>query len=176
MSLWCCRGLERYSRLRVLAHSWQNDWTWYHERPYLQSLVFGRSPSAEEPAGFLRSDDARPDGLMLIRWKNGIPVTCDVTVTHPLADFYLNKVSLTAGDCKQEVRRICCHIYQLLIPANRFRNSRCTQLHGDRLFIRVRLQARTNIGQAQRAFFFFKLLSICLQRFNAIAFNGTLFS
>jgi len=50
------------------------------------------------PAGHIRSYGRRPDGLSLIPWINGIPVSWDVTVIHPLADSYLNKVSITAGD------------------------------------------------------------------------------
>jgi len=37
-----------------------------------------------------RQDDKRPDGLTLILWQRGKPLTWDVTVAHTLADSYVS--------------------------------------------------------------------------------------
>ena len=43
-------------------------------------------PAIKEPAGLIRSDGKRPDGLTLIPWSGGRCVTWDVTVTDTLAE------------------------------------------------------------------------------------------
>ena len=51
----------------------------------------------KEPTGLLRTDNKRPDGLTLIPWQRGKPVTWDVTVTSTLADSYLTDTAESAG-------------------------------------------------------------------------------
>ena len=47
-------------------------------------------PSSKEPAGLLRDDGKRPDGMTLIPWSRGKPVTWEVTVVNSLAQSYLH--------------------------------------------------------------------------------------
>jgi len=54
-------------------------------------------PATKEPAGLMRSDGKRPDGLTLVPWQGGRSVTWDVTVTDTLAESYLNSTSAVAG-------------------------------------------------------------------------------
>ena len=54
-------------------------------------------PATKEPAGLMRSDGKRPDGLTLVPWQAGRSVTWDVTVTDTLAESYLNSMSAAAG-------------------------------------------------------------------------------
>jgi len=88
---------------------------------------------------------------------------------YPTPRILLSKSSLTHcgwrswSGCKQKELNICSHFFQLLIPANRLRNSGRTQLHGG--WHGNHQAGITNV-------LFFHRLSICLQRFNA--FNGTL--
>jgi len=48
-------------------------------------------PVAKEPAGLLRTDGKRPDGMTLIPWcrRAGKPVVWDVTVVCTCADSYV---------------------------------------------------------------------------------------
>ena len=52
----------------------------------------------KEPNGLSRSDDKRPDGLILIPWQGDKSLCCDVTVACPVANSYT--------DCKWICR--CC--------------------------------------------------------------------
>jgi len=50
-------------------------------------------PVTKEPVGLARLDGKRPDGLTLIPWQGGKPLTWDVTVVSTLADSYLHSTS-----------------------------------------------------------------------------------
>ena len=52
-------------------------------------------PSTKEPAGLLRGDGKRPDGLTLVPWKRGRSLTWDVTVVDTLASSYTPTTSVT---------------------------------------------------------------------------------
>ena len=54
-------------------------------------------PVIKEPVGLARLDGKRPDGLTLIPWQGGKPLTWDVTVVSTLADSYLYSTSHSAG-------------------------------------------------------------------------------
>jgi hypothetical protein len=54
-------------------------------------------PAAKEPSGLSRTDGKRPDGLTLIPWKNGKPLTWDVTVASSLAASYVDHTARSAG-------------------------------------------------------------------------------
>ena len=60
---------------RIARHQVLND---------LVSRAFASAsiPVIKEPVGLLRSDGKRPDGLTLVPWQSGKPLTWDVTVTH----------------------------------------------------------------------------------------------
>ena len=51
----------------------------------------------KEPAGLIRSDGKRPDGLTLIPWSGGRCLTWDVTVTDTLAESFLPVTSPVQG-------------------------------------------------------------------------------
>ena len=54
-------------------------------------------PATKEPVGLLRSDGKRPDGLTLVPWQSGKPLTWDVTVAHTLAASYVSSTARAAG-------------------------------------------------------------------------------
>ena len=68
----CRRSSGRTSRHHVI-----NDLIW-------RSLLRADIPAIKEPAGLLRSDGKRPDGLTQIPWQSGRCMTWDVTVTDTL--------------------------------------------------------------------------------------------
>ena len=67
---------------RTLRHNYINDLV-YH------ALLQAGLPSTKEPAGLLRTDGKRPDGLTNVLWKAGKFAVWDVTVADTLADSYL---------------------------------------------------------------------------------------
>ena len=54
-------------------------------------------PSTKEPAGLLRGDGKRPDGLTLVPWQSGRSLTWDVTVVNTLANSYTPTTSVTSS-------------------------------------------------------------------------------
>ena len=62
-----------------------------------RALTRASTPSVLEPPGLSRSDEKRPDGLILIPWQRGKSLTWDVTVTDTVADSYLHLASAKAG-------------------------------------------------------------------------------
>ena len=52
-------------------------------------------PSTKEPAGLLRGDGKRPDGLTLVPWQNGHSLTWDVTGVDTVANSYTPTTSVT---------------------------------------------------------------------------------
>jgi len=54
-------------------------------------------PVSKEPQGLSRSDGKRPDGLSLIPWQAGKPLTWDVTVVCPLDDSCVAVAARGAG-------------------------------------------------------------------------------
>ena len=54
-------------------------------------------PVTKEPNGLSRLDGKRPDGLTLIPWQSGKPLTWDVTVVSTLAGSYVSDSERLAG-------------------------------------------------------------------------------
>ena len=48
-------------------------------------------PVTKEPVGLIRQDGKRPDGLTLIPWQRGRPLTWDITIAHTLAGSYVEQ-------------------------------------------------------------------------------------
>jgi len=54
-------------------------------------------PVAKEPQGFSRADGKRPNGLTIVPWREGKPLTWDVTVVCPFAESYIGDSAANAG-------------------------------------------------------------------------------
>ena len=68
----------------------------------VNDLIFrarGRAgvPCVKEPAGLLRNDGKRPDGISQIPWAAGKCLAWDVTITDTLAPSYIHLSALSAG-------------------------------------------------------------------------------
>jgi len=58
-------------------------------------------PATKEPHGLTRSDGERSDGLTLVPWQRGKPLSWDVTVICPLADSYVELAAQEAGSAAE---------------------------------------------------------------------------
>ena len=61
------------------------------------ALASADMPSTKEPNGLLAADNKRPDGLTLLPWSGGKPLTWDVTVICPMAESYIHISRGTPG-------------------------------------------------------------------------------
>ena len=75
---------------RTVRHYALNDIIW-------RALSSAGIPATKEPSGLTRRDGKRPDGLTLIPWQGGKPLTWDVTVVSTLADSYVRSAMRGGG-------------------------------------------------------------------------------
>jgi len=126
-------------------------------------------PLTKEPVGFARLDGKRPDGLTLIPWQGGKPLTWDVMVVSTLADSYLHSTSHSAGSTAEtaSVRKETKYsslppdfIFQLVAIETLGPLSACALSEvGRRL---------TSLSEdSHETLFLFQCLSMLIQRFNS---------
>jgi len=75
---------------RIIRHHALND-------VVARAIQSAGTPVTKEPLGLTRQDGKRPDGLTLIPWQGGKPLTWDVTVVNTLAASYLSSSARSAG-------------------------------------------------------------------------------
>ena len=68
--------------------------------PGLWSLLAFHAPKSQ--FGLSRSEGKQPDGLSLVPWEAGKPLTWDVTIICPLADSYVAAAAREAGSAAEE--------------------------------------------------------------------------
>ena len=83
---------------RMVRHNVTNDIT-------VRSLPSAGIPASKEPTGLTRLDSKHPDGLTLVPWQEGKPVTWDITVVSMLAQSYLQAPCIRSFCCWS--RRTC---------------------------------------------------------------------
>jgi len=79
--------------------SGQNGQAPCYSDPVARAFASAGLPITTEPHGLTRSDGKRPDGFPLVPWKEGKPLTWDVTVVCPPVDSY---VEASARDVYQD--------------------------------------------------------------------------
>ena len=75
---------------RIMRHHALND-------VIARAFASAGVPAMKEPTGLSRSDGRRPDGLTLLPWQTGKPLSWDVTVAATLADSYISANSCSGG-------------------------------------------------------------------------------
>ena len=134
-------------------------------------------PSTKEPAGLLRTDGKRPDGLTNVPWQAGKSAVWDVTVADTLADSYLASTSMTAAAAAQlaatrkETKYVDLltthHFFPLAFESMGPIGSKAT------IFLkelgRCLTLATDNLLETAHLF---QRLSVALQRFNAVRVLG----
>jgi len=156
---------------RIARHSLLNDAIW---RAFTKAGI----PASKEPSGLVRTDGKRPDGVSLIPWRSGKPVTWDVTVIDTLAESYSATASATPGGvaelaAERKLEKYSCLpnsydfqplAFETLGPINSTAISFISELGR-------RIEQVT--GDRRETVYFFQRLSVAVQRFNAVAFNGS---
>ena len=139
----------------------------------LRLLTRAKIPVTREPAGLLRSDGKRPDGLILIQWREGRCLVWDVTVADTTAAFYLPSTSISAGNAAElaAVRKLAKYadlvqryeFVPIAVKSHGTHSATATAFLAD---LGRRLSAATS--DAKETAHLFQHLSIALQRFNAV--------
>ena len=136
----------------------------------LRSLTRAKIPATREPAGLLRSNGKRPDGLTLIPWREGRCLVWDVTVADTNAASYLPSTSISAGSAAElaAVRKQAKYAQRyefvpIAVESHGSYSATATALLAD---LGRRLSAATS--DAKETAHLFQRLSIALQRFNAV--------
>src|SRR6218665_19885 len=134
-------------------------------------------PSIKEPPGLLRTDGRMPDCLTMIPWHAVHHLVWDVTVVDTLAPSYV-QASATISNAAAEI-------------ATERKNSKYSELLNTHFFVPLALETLGPINIAGQSFlselghglilitgdnretcFLYKCLSITIQRFNSVAFQG----
>jgi hypothetical protein len=138
-----------------------------------RALTSAGVPVSKEPTGLTRLDGKRPDGLTLIPWQGGKPLTWDVTVVSTLADSYLRASSHSAGGAaelaasRKESKYSCLtadHMFQpIALETHGSMNSSCSDFLGD-----VGRRLTIVSGDVRETSYLFQRLSVNVQRFNSV--------
>ena len=144
-----------------------------------RSLNRAGIPAVKEPSGLTRSDGKRPDGQTLIPWSGGRTLLWDATVVDTVAASYISETAAASGGAAEmaaarkhvkyselEKRYTFVPIaIETFGPFNREGLDFLSET-GRRLSITT--------GDTRETSFLFQGLSVMIQRFNAVAFQGTM--
>ena len=97
-------------------------------------------PVTNEPVGLASQDGKRLNGLTLIPWQRGKPLTWDVTVAHTLADSYMSATAHSGGAAPEQEAGRKTAKYDLLVQTGR-------------LFQPIAAEALGPLNQSSIAFF-----------------------
>jgi len=137
------------------------------------SLVSAGIPATKEPVGLLKSDGKRPDGLILVPWQSGKPLTWDVTVAHTLAASYVSSTACEAGAVAEMAATLKSSKYADLSYSHHFQriafktlgsmNSSAVSFFRD-LGHRISQVS----GDSREAYYLFQHIAVTTQRFNSV--------
>ena len=136
-------------------------------------------PSTNEPAGLLRGDGKRPDGLTLVPWQSERSLTWDVTVVDTLVNSYTPTTSVTScGAAEAAVTRKRVK-YAEIIQSHHFvplaiETLGPINMDGQRFLDSLGERLSSIAGDSRETTFLYQRLSVLIQIFNAVAFRGSL--
>jgi len=141
------------------------------------ALVSAGIPATKETVGLLRSDGKRPDGLTLVPWQSGKPLTWDVTVAHTLAascQLYGSRSRRCGRDGSDpEVIQIRRHFSFAPFSADRFRDSGLHELFCGFLLPGFGPQNQPGLGDSREASYLFQRIAVTIQLFNSVLFRNS---
>jgi len=144
-----------------------------------RALVSASIPATKEPVGLLRSDGKRPDGLTLVPWQSGKPLTWDVTVAHthslPLMSALYGPRSRRCGwdGSDPEVIKIRRPCSFAPFSADRSRDSGLHELFCGFLLSEFGSQNQPGFGDAREASYLYQRIAVTTQRFNSVLFRDS---
>ena len=161
----------RQSSGRSARHFQLNDLVW-------RALQRADIPSIKEPLGLIRTDGKHPDGLTLIPWKGGKSMTWDATVTDTVAESYLNTTAIEAGAAAEAAAGRKEDKYSQIVNSHIFIPLAIETLgpinsKGAAFLSELGRRISTCTGDPRESSFLFQRLSVTIQRFNRIAFEGS---
>ena len=161
----------RQSSGRSARHFQLNDLVW-------RALQRADIPSIKEPLGLIRTDGKHPDGLTLIPWKGGKSMTWDATVTDTVAESYLNTTAVEAGAAAEAAASRKEAKYSQIINSHIFIPLAFETLgpinsKGAAFLSELGRRISTCTGDPRESSFLYQRLSVTIQRFNRIAFEGS---
>jgi len=126
-----------------------------------------------------RQDGKRPDGLTLIPWQRGKPLTCDVTVAHTLADSYVSATARSGGAAAEQAAGRKTAKYDLLAQTGRLFQPIAAETLGPlnqssiAFFSELGRKIASSSGDNREPSFLFQRMSIIIQRFNSILLHNS---
>ena len=156
---------------KILRHTALND---------AIARAFGSAgvPVKKEPSGLLLNDSKRPDGLTLIPWQSGKPLTWDVTVATTIADSYVTQSATSAGAAAELAASRKRAKYSDL-PASVNFEPMAFETHGAintsaiDCFSDIGRRVTLISGDKRETSFLFQRLSVIVQRFNSILLHDS---
>ena len=156
---------------RTVRHHVLNDIVW-------RALTSAGIPATKEPSGLTRRDGKRPDGLTLIPWQGGKPLTWDVTVISTLADSYVRTAVRGGGSVAElaAARKLdkysdlsANYIFQPIAVEN------LGPLNSSALEFLSELGHKLAIhsGDERELLFLMQRISVTIQRFNSVLLHDT---
>jgi len=127
----------------------------------------------KQPSGLVRSNVKHPDGLTLVPWQSGKPLTWDVTVVYTLADTYVSQTSRSAGAAAELAASRKSSRYTDLLQFHLFQpiaveTSGSMDSSTATFFTDLGRKISSVSGEVREASFLFQRISVSVQRFNSV--------
>ena len=128
-----------------------------------RSLFSVSIPASKEPIGLTRLDGKRPDGLTLVPWQGGKPVTWDITVVSTSMRQVIMLLELQ--DLPFLGKRPSILVSLRVFCTNRAQNSGAIAHCSLDFLTEVGRRLSAATGDAHETAFLFQRISVALQRF-----------
>ena len=144
----------------------------------MRALSKADIPSSREPPGLIRTDGKRPDGATLVPWKRGRYLAWDATAIHTCASSYIHLTASTTGGAAEQAAERKLAKYSTLPATHEFVPVAIESLGpinrtGLEFLQELGRRITEATGDPRETSHLFQRLSVCTQRFNAVAFRGT---
>jgi len=154
---------------RMARHHTLNDLVY-------RAMVGANIPVTKEPVGLSRTDGKRPDGLTLIPWQSGRALVWDVTVTHTLSDSYSHTRDIVPGHAAElastrKMDKYASLAGNYIVQPVAFETFGPINSSGLQFLAELGRRISSVSGDSRETSFLFQRLSVCVQRFNAVAFS-----
>src|SRR6218665_244918 len=138
----------------------------------------GEYPCTKEPPGLIRTDGKRPDGATLVPWAREKYISWDFTAIHTYAASYLHLSSSIPGGVAEHAADRKRNKYATLPASHEFVPIAVEILdtinrEGCKFLLELGRRGAGVSGDPRETVFLFQRLSVCIQRFNTLAYRGT---